>query len=420
MIYEKRNANIRVKPDDLPIKIPTATIVANVQETVDTECTVAVKGKTRRERQGRRRMSIGKVMTLCVCMIALDVFLLDGRLYEGAVFNLRKGARYALEAVAQDSTDVTGTLYTRLVSSADKAYIYNVETADAGIDDKTEMSTENSDEAVEAGNSLSSGFVDGTRYFAITSLDLSADSPYSLNNATAFSPDVQELSKKTPKALEGIAEEDGPLVLIVHTHGEECYTEYKDMYPENEATRSNDTERNVVRVGKEIADTLETFGIGTLHCTTMHDSESFINAYSGSAASVKSYLEDYPSVRVVVDVHRDAIIRDDNESVRAVTSLAGEDYAQLMFVVGTNELGHNHPGWQDNLALALTLQKSISDTYPSLCRSINLRNVPFNQQLSSGYLLLEVGTSANTLDEALRSARAFGENLARVVAAAEI
>ena len=147
----------------------------------------------------------------------------------------------------------------------------------------------------------------------------------------------------------------------------------------------------------------------------MHDESSFINAYSYSAKTVKRYLEEYPSIRFVIDVHRDAIIKDNGESIKAVTDIAGEDYAQIMFVVGTNELGHNHPRWQQNLSLAVRLQKEISKTYPSLCRSINLHNVPFNQQLSDGYLLLEIGTSANTLEEALRSARAFGENLARVI-----
>ena len=130
---------------------------------------------------------------------------------------------------------------------------------------------------------------------------------------------------------------------------------------------------------------------------------------------MRKYLEEYPSIRFVIDVHRDAIIRDDGESIKAVKNIGGQDYAQLMFVVGTDEKGHKHPNWKNNLSLALELQQSMEDTYPGLCRSINLRDVPFNQQLSDGYILLEVGTSANTLDEALLSARAFSENLARVI-----
>lgn len=265
------------------------------------------------------------------------------------------------------------------------------------------------------GELLSPAAVDGERFLPITERDLSAQSVFALSNGTAFEPDTVNLLGMTPPVLSDIDITGEPLVLIIHTHAGECYTEYDNLYPENENTRSTDENKNVVRVGAEIAQTLSDFGIGSIHVKTRHDEASFINAYSESAKTVKKYLSDNPSIKFVVDVHRDAIIRDDGESIKAVKKIAGEDYAQLMFVVGTNELGHNHADWQDNLSLALNLQKTIDSFYPGLCRSINLRDVPFNQQLSKGYLLLEVGTSANTLDEALLSARAFGENLARII-----
>ncbi len=422
MIYEKRSADIRVKRDDLPIRSLSVQTVPSVQKTEPQKSDVPMRRRIKpvRAKYRSKKGAWTRVMAAAfVFAILLDRCVFDGSLMERAGFALKSGAKYALENIAEEKYDGQSTLYARLVSDADEQDIYYEEPVFVAENEETSLfPDEFASEAVSAEISPASGFVDGTRFYQITSLDLSADSPYSLSNATAFSPDMQTLSQKTPKALENISRGDGPLVLILHTHGEECYTEYTDMYPEGEATRSGDTQKNVVRVGQEIADTLEAFGVDALHCTTMHDSESFINAYSGSASTVKRYLDKYPSVRVVVDVHRDAVIRDDGESIKAVAEIAGEDYAQLMFVVGTNELGHNHPDWQDNLSLAAALQKSISDTYPSLCRSINLRNVPFNQQLSSGYLLLEVGTSANTLDEALRSARAFGENLARVISGA--
>lgn len=256
---------------------------------------------------------------------------------------------------------------------------------------------------------------DGIKYFPITALDLSCENPLTLSNATSFDVKADSLLQNVPKSLENLTVSSQPLVLILHTHACECYSEYTTSYPENEATRCDDTDKNVVRVGKEIAQTLSDFGIASVHCEKLHDKESFINAYVESAKSVSEYLEKYPSIKFVIDVHRDAIIHEDGESVKALCNIAGEDYAQIMFVVGTNELGHNHPNWRENLTLATALQDRISSSYPSLCRSINLRNVPFNQQLLDGYLLLEVGTSANTLSEALRSARAFGVELARLI-----
>lgn len=418
MIYEKRENGFPVKTEDLPVKEKGFAGWGGIMPKKAETCPPRTRRRRRFVRYGKRRRyrCLCKWLaaaTMIFCIATADARLLDGRLalyLGGAVQN---GARITLETLSETPDDNSSTLYSRLVTDAAEQ-VEALPQAEA----LEEQEKPPSETALAVAGSVSQSYVDGTRFYPITSLDLSADSIYSLSNGTSFSPDMKKLGETTPKALQNVAESDGPLVLIVHTHAEECYTEHTDMYPDGESTRSPDTEKNVVRVGEEIADTLSLFGIQTLHCRKMHDSESFINAYSGSAESVKEYLEEYPSVKIVVDVHRDAIIREDGESIKAVTDIAGQDYAQIMFVVGTNELGHEHPFWQDNLSLAIALQKNIDLTYPSLCRSINLRNVPFNQQLSSGYLLLEVGTSANTLDEALRSARAFGENLARTLYAA--
>ena len=187
------------------------------------------------------------------------------------------------------------------------------------------------------------------------------------------------------------------------------------MYPKSENTRSDDTDKNVVRVGKEIADTLEIYGIPVLHLETMCDKESFIDAYNVSNRLVTKALNEHPSIRVVIDVHRDAIIRSDGESIKPTVTVAGQDYAQLMLVVGTDEAGYNHPGWRDNLTFAAAIQQNADKRYPGLFRPINLRPVPFNQWLSNGYILLEVGSNSNTLDEALLSAQAFGHTLGAMI-----
>lgn len=422
MIYEKKNVGgFQSSHGEFLSKDADAEEVICVKET-DGNGETAPRRKTvktvkNRLALKRRRTHAARWAAVCVsvsavlCVSVFDARILNGRMGKSVSdFALTAVRSLVAEDSAEKNMSEARTLYT--LEYADN---HDIPMSALSFSDVKSTADESS---VSVNGSVDRTYVDGVRFYPITSLDLSSDDPYALNNGTTFTPDMDELENLVPTALSGLSEGDEPMVLILHTHACESYTEYEGMYPDGEATRSEDTSKNMVRVGKEICDTLSAFGVPAVHCTELHDKESFINAYSNSADSVKEYLKKYPSIRFVIDVHRDAVIKDSGESIKAVTDIAGEEYAQLMFVVGTNQLGHNHPGWKDNLSLAFTLQESVSDTYPSLCRSINLRDVPFNQQLSSGYLLLEVGTSANTLDEALRSARAFGENLARVIGGA--
>jgi len=255
---------------------------------------------------------------------------------------------------------------------------------------------------------------DGKVYLPIVRSDLSKDSLTVLSNQTKLSPDIHALSKQTPKAYENISLTDEPLVLILHTHATECYTYGTNgTYEKNEPTRSDNTEENVVAVGETLSRTLMDFGIPVLHSKTLHDKASFLNAYTSSLNEVNSLLKSYPSIRFVIDLHRDAIISADGEKTAPTASIAGENYAQLMFVIGTNEAGFTHPNWEDNLSFALDMQESVNGMYPGLMRPINLRSVSFNEQLLPGYVLLEAGACGNTLEEAKRSVQAYGTVLAK-------
>ncbi len=271
--------------------------------------------------------------------------------------------------------------------------------------------------AVVSSSSGKTGY-DGELLYAVMSHDMSAGGVYTLNNQTRFKPDTYSLATKTPAALENLSINHGePLVLIVHTHGTESYNSYSDenYVSASDTARSPDTEKNVVAVGDKVTAVLEDFGIPVIHSRKMCDSESFVNAYSTSYAEVKGYLEKYPSIRFVIDLHRDAIELADGSRKKPVFESFGEKSAQLMFVVGTNAAGANHPDWQENLSLALVVQNEISKDYPQLFRSINLRTASFNQQLSSGYMLLECGSAANTLKEAENAAELFATGFARVI-----
>lgn len=210
--------------------------------------------------------------------------------------------------------------------------------------------------------------------------------------------------------------QEGPAVLIVHTHTSESYAQEAGWeYDENDTARTQDPNYSVIRVGDELAAALEAHGIGVIHDTTFNDYPSYNGAYSRSLEKAEAWLAQYPSIQMVIDVHRDAAADADGAPVHYTADVNGEAAARLMLVVGTNEGGLEHPGWRDNLSWALKLQAVLNRMYPGLCRDVDLRTERFNQHLTPGSLLVEVGASGNTLREALAAARDLGEGLAALI-----
>ena len=201
--------------------------------------------------------------------------------------------------------------------------------------------------------------------------------------------------------------EEGPQVLIVHTHGSEAYTpDGTDTYVATGECRTTDTEKSVVRVGDEIAKVLTEMGLTVVHDTALYDYPEYNGAYDRSLAAVENWLEQYPTIQVVLDVHRDALIGSDGTVYKPITTINGEKCAQVMLVMGSNAL-YDHPNWLENLALAVQVQKEMNTLWPTLARPIGLRENRYNQQLTTGSLLVEVGSHGNTLQEALAAARMF-------------
>lgn len=207
-----------------------------------------------------------------------------------------------------------------------------------------------------------------------------------------------------------------PVILIVHTHATEAYTQSEGCYyTASSAYRCRDLEYNVVRVGQAIADALNAQGIGTLHDTTLHDTFGYDDAYERTAETVAAYLEEYPSLQMVIDVHRDAVAGSDGAQLAFCSQVQGQRAAQLLFVMGTDAAGMEHPGWQTNLSMALKLQALCEKEAPGIFRELSLRSQRYNQHLTPYSLLLEVGTAGNTLPEALTSAEFFAEQLAKLL-----
>ena len=227
-----------------------------------------------------------------------------------------------------------------------------------------------------------------------------------LANASNQLPDLGDL---IAQPLECSLAGPEPTVLILHTHTTESYTRQDgEDYDESSAYRTLECSYNMLSIGDRVAELLEEAGISVIHDRELHDYPSYTGAYNHARKAAQAALEDYPTIQLVLDLHRDAS-EGKTGQLRTVAQIDGKSSAQLMFVVGCGNAGLKHPNWEENLSLALKLQVLLEQEYPGICRPISLRNQRFNQDLSTGALLIEVGAAGNTHEEALQAAQALAE-----------
>lgn len=199
-----------------------------------------------------------------------------------------------------------------------------------------------------------------------------------------------------------------PQVLILHSHATESYTRTtQSFYEPSGAYRTLDTGYNMIRVGDALKNALEKKGISVIHDTTLHDHPNYSDAYIRSRETVKDWLEKYPSISLVIDLHRDAAGDTEAGQLCTAAEINGEASSQLMLVVGSDAGGRLHPDWQQNMALAAKLHAQLEKRFPGICRPISFRTERFNQDLSAGALLIEVGAAGDTLEQALVAAEAL-------------
>ncbi|MBQ4569962.1 MAG: stage II sporulation protein P [Ruminococcus sp.] len=211
---------------------------------------------------------------------------------------------------------------------------------------------------------------------------------------------------------------DDVQVLIVHTHTSESYLTYDaGYYHEGFYPRSNDPERNMLRVGKAVAEGLERQGIGVVQAREVHDDPKYDGAYYRSWDTIEKYIEKYPKIKVVLDLHRDSISYGTNGGkVKPTFTVSGRKAAQIMIMAGYDPDGYfEFPFWEDNLALALKLQDTAEQMYPGMTRPLYFGNFAYNMNINNGSLLIEVGTDANTLEEAVYTGELLSNVLARVL-----
>ena len=226
-----------------------------------------------------------------------------------------------------------------------------------------------------------------------------------------YRPDLQALLSSP---LSWDLDDGAPAVLIVHTHGCESYTKVKGQnYKESGNFRTRNNDYNMIAVGRLLAQRLEAAGIGVIHDTVCHDYPSYDDAYSSARASVKDYLQRYPSIRLVLDLHRDAATYADGTQYATGVTVDGQRIAQLMLVMGTDSSGLHYPNWRDNLSVALKVLVQLETVAPGITRTTTLRTSRYNQDLHGAMLLVEVGSAGNTLDQA----KAAVEYLAKAIIA---
>ena len=234
-----------------------------------------------------------------------------------------------------------------------------------------------------------------------------------IRNATeTLSPDFAALLEEGP----ALTAEDpaAPTVLVFHTHTTESYALNGDglYYPE-QPTHRRQADRNVVRVGDELCAVLEQRGIGYIHDTEIYDDE-YDGAYARSREAAQRYLAEYPSLKIVIDVHRDAF-RDGGKHIKPTAVVDGKKAAQIMIITGAEEDGIEFPHWETNLRFALALQKTAQEKYMGLMKPLFFCPRRYNMDLTENAVLLEIGTEVNTLEEAVYAARLMGDVIADCV-----
>ena len=234
-----------------------------------------------------------------------------------------------------------------------------------------------------------------------------------ISNSTKYTLSNEELLKPFGAELTG----EAPQILILHSHGSEAYTPAADdgIVWSGEC-RTTDTRYNVVRMGDAMAEVFGQAGISVLHDRTLYDYPEYAGSYDRSLAAIDRYLKEYPSIRFVLDVHRDAIETSSGSQVKVISEIDGQGTAsQLTLVVGSDGGGLSHPDWMENLRLAVAIQEQALTDYPTLMRPLLLRNSRYNQHATTGSLLVEVGTAGNAPEEAELAARLFAAEMVTVL-----
>lgn len=243
------------------------------------------------------------------------------------------------------------------------------------------------------------------------SYEVTLDWSNMLKNLTTYRVDINELlSEELNFKLTGNDVE----AIVYHTHTTESYTESNDYrYEPSGVYRTLNSNSNMLRIGEETKKYLQQNGIGVYHDKTVYDYPDYNSSYSKAGKGILETLKKYKNAKIVLDLHRDAI-GVNTDQYKPVIKIGEKKVAQFLIVVGTNQGGLKHQNWRENLKLALKIKKLADEKYPGLCRNVILRKERFNQQVTEGAIIVEMGATGNTVEEVLETSKYFSELLVEV------
>ena len=127
-------------------------------------------------------------------------------------------------------------------------------------------------------------------------------------------------------------------------------------------------------------------------------------------------MNKYPAIKIVLDIHRDSITTEEGEKIKPTFVYNNKKAAQIMIMCGNDNYGYyDFPDWEENMSLAVKLQSTAETKFPGMTRPLYFGNFMYNMNLAPGSLLIEIGTDANTLDEAVYSGEMLGEVIESVL-----
>ena len=232
------------------------------------------------------------------------------------------------------------------------------------------------------------------------------------NNTSVSSADIAaEITNPLPFAVEWNSPD--PQILIMHTHATEDYRLSAGLwYRPGDGSRTTDRSLNMCTVGRIMADTLNAAGLNTLHDESLNDHPSYTGSYENSRAVAQQYLARYPSIKIILDVHRDAIETERGARMAPVCTVNGRQSAQVMIICGCdNGTTVSLPAWRQNLRFAAAWERSMEGLFPGLTRPVLFSYRFYNQDLLPGSLLIEIGGHGNNLNEALTAGQLAAQGL---------
>lgn len=236
-----------------------------------------------------------------------------------------------------------------------------------------------------------------------------------VKNCTSLSNDV--LYKQSQKSPDFSLKKNSkkPQILIYHTHTTESFeTESRKYYDTTFNAKSTDESMNTVAIGNKICEQFDKAGIAYVHDTLVHDYPSYDDAYDSSRSTVQAILKKYPSIKICLDIHRDGIEREDGTRIAPVTDIGGKKAAQIMIISGCDDGTLGMPNYMKNFSFACKLQSQIESDWQGLTRPIMFDYRFYNQDLTTGSLLIEVGSHGNSIGQVKYSGELIGKSIAKM------